>query len=29
VDQDMQGGDICEFNLTSEPSHAACGRGMH
>jgi hypothetical protein len=26
VDQDMQGGDICEFNMTSEPSHAACGR---
>jgi hypothetical protein len=25
VDQDMQGGDICEFNMTSEPSHAACG----
>ena len=28
VDQDMQGGDVCEFNMssTSEPSHAACGR---
>ena len=26
VDQDMQGGDICDFNMTSEPSHAACGR---
>eukprot|EP01052_Picozoa_sp_SAG31_P017318 SAG31_NODE_1180_length_9525_cov_4.989497_3_plen_267_part_00 len=26
VDQDMQGGDICAFNMTSDPSHAACGR---
>ena len=26
VDQDMQGGDICSFNMTHEPSHAACGR---
>ena len=22
----MRGGDICQFNMTSEPSHAACGR---
>lgn len=26
VDQDMQGGDICGFNMTSEPSHVTCGR---
>ena len=26
VDQDMQGGDVCEFNMTTEPSHTACGK---
>ena len=25
VDQDMAGGDLCEFNMSATPSHAACG----